>query len=310
MAGVFLARFVDDGVVRQLLAGLVALPVIPGGLNTLTVIVLLFSLWHASHALGVRLTLVFFVIAAVTSWTFEEIGVTTGLIYGPYHYTSTLGPWLGSVPVLIPLAWFVLVYPSYVVANLLVGRLPVGTPGGRAHLVGLVLLGALVMTAADLVVDPILSGPSFRAWVWGTAGPYYGVPVQNYLGWIVTAFTVYLLYCSVERRALPQPVGLRSLGPHGMPVLADAAMRLANLRSGVASAVIPMIAPVATGLPVVAGFVRLVSPKGGAARRTSRLPEWSRPRLSNHSRAADSYTPIASATSGHVRSVSPSSRRR
>jgi hypothetical protein len=36
--------------------------------------------------------------------------------------------------------------------------------------------------------------------------------------------------------------------------------------------VIAVIAPVAMGLPVVAGFVRLVSLKGGAARRTSRLP--------------------------------------
>jgi uncharacterized membrane protein len=227
-AGVFLARFVDDGVLRPLLAGLVALPVIPGGLNTLTVIVLLFSLWHASYALGVRLTLVFFAITAVTSWIFEEIGVATGLVYGPYHYTSTLGPWLGSVPVLIPLAWFVLVYPSYIVANLLVGRLPVGTPGGRGHLVGLVLLGTLVMATSDLVVDPILSGPSFRAWVWGTAGPYYGVPMQNYLGWIVTALAVHLLYRLVERRALPQPVGPPSRGPRRMPVLADAATRLAN----------------------------------------------------------------------------------
>ena len=87
-------------------------------------------------------------------------------------------------------------------------------------------------------------------------------------------------------------------------------MMLANLLSGAAPAAIALIAPVATGLPVVAGFVRLLSPKGGAARRTSRLPEWSRPRLSNHSRAADSYTPIAAATSGQVRSVSPSSRRR
>jgi putative membrane protein len=92
------------------------------------------------------------------------------------------------------------------------------------------------MTASDLVVDPILSGPTFRAWVWETAGPYYGVPVQNYLGWIVTAFTVYLLYRSVERRALPQPGGPRSLGPHGIPVFADAARRLANLPSGAAPA--------------------------------------------------------------------------
>ena len=206
MAGLFLAVLAYHGVSRRLLDGLVALPVIPGGLNSLIVILLLFSLWHASVALGVRLTLAFFAITTVTSWIFEEIGVATGLVYGSYHYTATLGPWLGSVPVLIPLAWFMLVYPSYVVANLIVDGWPVGTPGGRGHLVRLALVGALVMTAWDLVVDPILSGPTVGAWVWERGGPYYGVPVQNYLGWIATTFTIYLLYRSVERRWRLQPV--------------------------------------------------------------------------------------------------------
>jgi uncharacterized membrane protein len=207
VAGVFLAVLVYDGVLRPLLAGLVALPVILGGLNGLIVILLVFSLWHASVALGMRLALAFFAITTVTSWIFEEIGVATGLIYGPYHYTSTLGPWLGSVPILIPLTWFVMVYPTYVAANLIVDGWPVGTPGGRGHLVRLTLFGALVMAFWDLVADPVLSGPTVGAWVWERGGPYYGVPVQNFLGWIVTAFTVYLLYRSVERRSMPQPVG-------------------------------------------------------------------------------------------------------
>jgi len=217
VAGLFLAVLAYDGVSRRLLDGLVALPVIPGGLNSLIVILLLFSLWHASVALGVRLTLAFFAITTVTSWIFEEIGVATGLVYGSYHYTATLGPWLGSVPVLIPLAWFMLVYPSYVVANLIVDGWPVGTPGGRGHLVRLALVGALVMTAWDLVVDPILSGPTVGAWVWERGGPYYGVPVQNYLGWIVTTFTAYVLYRSVERRWTLQPLGPLSLGPSRIP---------------------------------------------------------------------------------------------
>ena len=217
MAGLFLAVLAYDGVSRRLLDGLVALPVILDGLNSLIVILLLFSLWHASVALGVRLTLAFFAITSVTSWIFEEIGVATGLVYGSYHYTATLGPWLGSVPVLIPLAWFMLVYPSYVVANLIVDGWPVGTPGGRGHLVRLALVGALVMTAWDLVVDPILSGPTVGAWVWERGGSYYGVPLQNSLGWIVTTFTVYLLHRTVERRWTLQPVGPLSLGPSGIP---------------------------------------------------------------------------------------------
>ena len=250
---------------RPVLAGSVALPAIPGGLNSLTVMLLLFSLWHASFALGVRLTLAFFAITAVTSWIFEEVGVATGLVYGPYHYTATLGPWLGSVPILIPLAWFMMVYPSYVLANLIVDGWPVGTPGGRGHLVGLALLGALVMTAWDLVVDPVLSGPTFGAWVWEGGGPYFGVPVQNYLGWIATTFCVYVLYRTVERRWTPQPAGPLETGPSGMPIVAYGSMMLANLWSGGAPAAIAVIAPVVMGMPIVAALIRLVSPAGRSA---------------------------------------------
>jgi putative membrane protein len=216
VAGVRLAVFGGDGAVRRVLAGLVILPVILGGLSGLIVILLLFSLWHASVSLGVRLSLAFFAITTITSWIFEEVGVVTGLVYGPYHYTATLGARLGSVPVLIPLAWFMLVYPTYVVANLVGHGWPIGTPGGRGDLVRLALIGALAMAAWDLVVDPILSGPTVGAWVWEGGGPYYGVPVQNSLGWIVTSFTVYLLYRSVERRGTLQPVGPKSIGPGGI----------------------------------------------------------------------------------------------
>ncbi len=186
-----------------------------GGLNGLIVVLVLFCLWHASVALGPRLALAFLGITAVTTWVFEEIGVATGLVFGPYHYTSTLGPWLGSVPVLIPLAWFVLVYPSYIVANLATSGWPVGTRGSRGNLVGTALLGALVMAAWDLVIDPLLAGPAVGAWVWERGGPWYGVPLQNYLGWIATAFTVYLLYRALERRwglhpARPPSAGLEA----------------------------------------------------------------------------------------------------
>lgn len=172
-----------------------------GGLAGLVVVLLVFCLWHASVALGVRLALAFLGIAAVTSWTFEEIGVLTGLVYGPYHYTSALGPWLGSVPVVIPLAWFVLAYPTYLVVNLVRGGWPVGTPGGRANLVALALLGAVLMVAWDLLIDPVLSGPTVGAWTWERAGPWYGVPVHNFLGWTATSFTIFLAYRSVERRS-------------------------------------------------------------------------------------------------------------
>jgi Carotenoid biosynthesis protein len=92
-------------------------------------------------------------------WTFEEVSVLTGLVYGPYHYTATLGPWLGSVPVLTPLAWFMLVYPSYVVANLIVHGWPVGTPaafvvGGTIRQVG----GTIGGPGEDVHIERLITG--------------------------------------------------------------------------------------------------------------------------------------------------------
>jgi uncharacterized membrane protein len=115
----FLSIFVYEGAVRLLLQPWLTLPSIMGGVNTQTLILVLFSLTHALYALGWRHTLVFFTTSAVISWAFEQVGVATGAIYGPYHYTDVLGVRLGHVPLLIPLAWFMMIYPSYVIANLI-----------------------------------------------------------------------------------------------------------------------------------------------------------------------------------------------
>lgn len=206
LGALFLARFADDSVPHPPRASPVVLPMIPGGLIGLTVILVLFNLWHASVTLGVRRTLAFAAITAVTCWSFEEVGATTGLIYGAYHYTATLGPTLGSVPFVIPFAWFILLYPSTLLANRIAHGPSIGTPSGWMPILGLALLGAFAMTTLDLFLDPILSGPDFRAWVWEQRGRYFGVPIHNYVGWLVTAFVVSVLYRSLDRRWPPRSV--------------------------------------------------------------------------------------------------------
>ena len=70
----------------------------------------------------------------VVSLLFESVGVATGWVYGPYHYTDKLGPkFLGLVPYLIPVAWFMMSYPSFVIADRLVpsGMESLATATGR-----------------------------------------------------------------------------------------------------------------------------------------------------------------------------------
>jgi putative membrane protein len=254
---VLLCIFAYEGVLRALLLGIVRLPLVPGGLSSLTAIVALCSLAHAWYSLGGRNTLVFFGLSAVISWVYEQVGVATGLVFGAYHYTDYLGARLGDVPLLIPLAWFMMIYPSYVIANMVLEPRPIGTPKGRARLVRLAAVSAVVMTLWDLVIDPILSGPSVRAWVWETGGPYFGIPIQNYVGWLLTTFTVYLAYRALEQRFAPDPLGPVTTGIALLPVATYGLMLASDLLSRVAPAGLAGIGVVAMGVPVVVAAWRL-----------------------------------------------------
>ena len=207
-----LAAFFYEGILRSVVYGWVVLPLFPGGLPGLTAILACCSLTHAWYSLGGRMTLFFFVTSAAIAWSFEQAGVLTGAVYGPYHYTEYLGPKLGEVPLAIPMAWFMMIYPSYVIANLILSGRSTGTAAGIRNLLALTAASAVFMTAWDLVIDPILSGPSVRAWIWEAGGPYFGVPLQNYAGWLLTTFTVYLVFRFVEQRRAQRngrPAGTR-----------------------------------------------------------------------------------------------------
>ena len=123
-----------------------------------------------------------FVAVFVLSLASELAGTTVGLPFGPYRYTDALGAKLfGHVPALIPLSWFFMALPSYAIAR---RRFP---EGGRAG--ARILVGSLVLLAWDLALDPAMSLVT-KYWVWGTEGPYYGMPVLNLVGWYVTGLAL------------------------------------------------------------------------------------------------------------------------
>ncbi len=185
---------------------------------------LLFTLLHASYVLGWRRMLQFFALTTVISWGFEHLGVATGLIYGQYHYSDKLGFKLGHVPIVIPLIWFMMMYPSYIIANFIGNGTPVAAQGSVWRIAWLSLLGAFTITAWDLAVDPVFSSVGF--WIWENGGPYFGVPLQNFAGWIITTFTIFFIYRLWERRVGTQPIGPVSLAVGWMPPLIYASQAL------------------------------------------------------------------------------------
>jgi putative membrane protein len=152
-----------------------------------TLVFTLFSALHCTVCSGFRRTAYFFSLAAAISYVLEETGVRTGWIYGPYHYSDMLGPKLGHVPVIIPLAWFMMIYPSWIVARALLRGVETRSIPGLATQAA---IAAMVMTAWDVVMDPGMA--SAGNWVWERGGPWFGVPFHNYAGWLLTTFLVYV----------------------------------------------------------------------------------------------------------------------
>jgi putative membrane protein len=185
-----------------------------------TLVFVLFAVMHCGRCEGWKRTGLFFAAAAIVSYLLEETGVRTGLVYGPYHYSDMLGPKLGHVPVLIPLAWFMMIYPSWVTARALLRGVDTRRPAGMA---ALAMVAAMVMTAWDTVMDPGMAAAG--NWIWEQGGPYFGVPLRNYFGWLLTTFLVYigagLIWRATNGRAVKAVVDKRTV-THlfaGLPVI-------------------------------------------------------------------------------------------
>jgi len=55
---------------------------------------------------------------------------------------------------------------------------------------GLPVVAAFVMTQWDVVMDPPEATIS-KAWIWHDGGAHFGVPLSNYLGWLLTSWLFY-----------------------------------------------------------------------------------------------------------------------
>ncbi|MFI6048337.1 carotenoid biosynthesis protein [Nocardia sp. NPDC051321] len=182
----------------------IAYPLTSGaGRDRVTVAVVLLSagtaLAHATATRGIRYAAAFLVIVSGLGLAAEIVGTATGLPFGCYEYAvDRLGPALGGVPLVVPLAWTGGLYPVWVVAGLLAPR--------AAARVGLLVVGAV---GWDLFLDPQMVADG--QWTWCDTGSglpgLAQIPVTNYLGWCTVALLMGALLTILDR-AVPASAGL------------------------------------------------------------------------------------------------------
>ncbi len=157
------------------------------------------SVVHAVVSRGARTGAGVLLATAATAVVFESVGLATGFPYGEYTYSDDLGPTLLGVPFLVPLAWLMMAWPSWLLAH----RLTRG--GRRAARVG---VAAAVFAAWDVVLDPQMVQAGY--WTWAHPQPSLPgietVPLTNLAGWLLAGLVLMtLLDLLVARTALEPP---------------------------------------------------------------------------------------------------------
>lgn len=129
-------------------------------------------------------------------YAIEAIGVVTGLPYGSFYYGDALGGrLLGLVPYLLPISY----------TPLVIGAVAASWNDSLVnHRVFFIFRAALLLVLMDGVLDP---GATFLGfWIWPEGGAYYGVPLSNYAGWLLSGALAAALLLAVGRwRTAPLP---------------------------------------------------------------------------------------------------------
>lgn len=180
---------------------------------TITTVVTFF-LASASHAWitrGPRWTTTYLIIALGLGLLVEAIGRSTGFPFGPYDYTDSLGMKVLGVPLVIPLAWAMMAYPALLAAQRL-----------AASRILVTIIGAWILAAWDVFLDSQMVSEGH--WVWTNPTPALwgvpGIPIGNYLGWLLTAIVMIGLLSLLPRR---------SHMPDGVPTFMLAWVYLSNI---------------------------------------------------------------------------------
>lgn len=151
------------------------------------------SFYHSILWYGKKNTLIFFSITFAVAWSLETLSIHTTIPFGNYSYTDLLPGKLGDVPILIMPAYFSVGYLSWVISHIICNRQK--SDYTKSDLILIPAIAAFIMTAWDVTFDP-LSSTITDIWRWEGGGGYFGVPLQNFFGWYICVFIIFILFFS------------------------------------------------------------------------------------------------------------------
>lgn len=117
-------------------------------------------------------------VVIIFGYLIEVVGVHTGVIFGKYFYGYTLGIKILSVPIIIGLNWFIVVFS---VGGYLRSIL-------KSNKLMRTILGAFFLVGLDFFIEPVAVKLGYWSWANNI------IPFQNYLGWFFVSLFMMAFY--------------------------------------------------------------------------------------------------------------------
>ena len=181
-----------------LAAWTVAASVYPGtmmeeSLSAVPMLYMVFAFVHVWVGYGWKGAAALFAAGYVLGFAAECTSIHTGFPFGFYDHTDVLGMKLAKVPLFIPFGFFAITYLAWCIARLIVedGR-------GRSMLWTPIVTG-LIATSFDVATDAI-GATVYGHWIYRHPTGIFGVPLTNYLGWILTTWAIGLAFSLIAPR--------------------------------------------------------------------------------------------------------------
>jgi putative membrane protein len=138
---------------------------------------------------------VFFAACFLVGMGAEITGTATGWLFGEYAYGEVLGPGILSVPFIIGINWFIILYCCGVSIQMLLRRLTAklseqtGLPAKSIQTLSVVIDGATLAVLLDWLIEPVAVKLGYWKWL-GTGD----IPLYNYICWFAVSMVLLLLF--------------------------------------------------------------------------------------------------------------------
>lgn len=125
----------------------------------------------------------------------EIVGTATGWLFGNYSYGEVLGPGIFSVPWIIGINWFIIIYCCGITIQMLLNKLTrrlaaqTGLPPKSIQTLSVVVDGATLAVVLDWLIEPVAVKLGY--WKWLDDGE---IPLYNYLCWFMVSAILLIIF--------------------------------------------------------------------------------------------------------------------